>query len=416
VTRPTSKSEEEFRASSRRLQTKELVHQLKGDLDWIVMKCLEKDRTRRYATANGLAADLKRHLNNEPVIARPPSAAYKLQKAWRRNKLAFTAAAAVLCALILGVVVSTRQAVRATQAEREQSRLRQEAEEARRNEAVLRQKAETRENLAKAQLLCQQLRFDEAKALMSRIPAPALQTERRDAAIVFSALADSFARGGRWKEALPGAIKAVECEPTDAMNYVSLLALLAADGDLQNYRLYCREFLDRFPQPKDILNGEEIAKACLMLPSSGADLATVERLADAALMAATKDLYLSYYQFTKGLVEYRQGRFASASDWMRKSIDDPFYGNGHNRYVQSYMVLAMAQQQLKQHDEARAAFAKGIEIKEAKLPKLDSGDLGTGWYWRDWIIAHALMNEAKALIEGQPAGSTKLKPDTSMER
>src|SRR5678815_5459159 len=141
-----------------------------------------------------------------------------------------------------------------------------------------------------------------------------------------------------------------------------------------------------------------------MLPSSGADLAIVERLADGALTsaAAENNLYISYHQFTKGLVEYRQGRFVSASGWMRKSIDDPFYGSGHMRYVSSYMVLAMAQLQLKQHDEARAAFSKGIEIEEAKLPKLDSGYLGTEWYWRDWIIAHALMNEARALIEGQP--------------
>ena len=66
------------------------------------MKCLEKDRARRYETANGLAADLKRHLNNEPVVARPPSTAYRLQKAWRRNKLAFTAAAVVAAALVVG--------------------------------------------------------------------------------------------------------------------------------------------------------------------------------------------------------------------------------------------------------------------------------------------------------------------------
>ena len=57
------------------------------------MKCLEKDRTRRYETANGLAADLRRHLDNEPVEARPPSAAYRLQKAWRRHKLVLTAGA-----------------------------------------------------------------------------------------------------------------------------------------------------------------------------------------------------------------------------------------------------------------------------------------------------------------------------------
>jgi eukaryotic-like serine/threonine-protein kinase len=99
----------------------EAVHLLKlirGDLDWIVMKCLEKDRSRRYETANGLAADLKRHLSNEPVIARPPSSAYRFQKAFRRNKLAFAAATAVFAALCLGVIGTTLQSVRATRAEK----------------------------------------------------------------------------------------------------------------------------------------------------------------------------------------------------------------------------------------------------------------------------------------------------------
>ncbi len=86
VTRRTAGSAEESASSRRRLQ--EQLHQLKGDLDWIVMKCLEKDRQRRYDTANGLAADLKRHLTNEPVLARPPSQLYRLQKMARRNKAA----------------------------------------------------------------------------------------------------------------------------------------------------------------------------------------------------------------------------------------------------------------------------------------------------------------------------------------
>ncbi len=93
-----------------------LVHQLQGDLDWIVMKCLEKDRTRRYDTATGLAADIQRHLTNEPVVARPPSTAYKLQKAWQRNKLAVSAAAAVAVALIMGITISSWQAFVATRA------------------------------------------------------------------------------------------------------------------------------------------------------------------------------------------------------------------------------------------------------------------------------------------------------------
>ncbi len=114
-------------AKRRSVESSRLVHLLRGDLDWIVMKCLEKDRSRRYETANGLASDLKRHLNNEPVVARPPSTAYRFQKAFRRNKLAFTAAAAVAAALVLGATVSTWQAVRARQAEREQTRLKEVA-------------------------------------------------------------------------------------------------------------------------------------------------------------------------------------------------------------------------------------------------------------------------------------------------
>jgi eukaryotic-like serine/threonine-protein kinase len=84
----------------------QLLKLVRGDLDWIVMKCLEKDRARRYETANGLAADLKRHLENEPVVARPPSASYKLQKAFRRNKLVFSAAAAVVLALVAGLTLA----------------------------------------------------------------------------------------------------------------------------------------------------------------------------------------------------------------------------------------------------------------------------------------------------------------------
>jgi serine/threonine protein kinase/tetratricopeptide (TPR) repeat protein len=89
-----------------------------NDLDWIVMKCLEKDRARRYETANGLAMDIERHLNNEPVVAGPPSKLYVFRKTVQRNRTAFAAAAAVAVVLLLGVLVSTWQAFRATAAER----------------------------------------------------------------------------------------------------------------------------------------------------------------------------------------------------------------------------------------------------------------------------------------------------------
>ncbi len=105
------------------------------DLDWIVMKCLEKDRTRRYPTALELAADLQHYLRQEPVLARPQSTAYRLQKAVRRHKTACAAAAAIFLAVVGGSTVSVWQALRATSAERV-------SEQRRKNEEVLRLNAE----------------------------------------------------------------------------------------------------------------------------------------------------------------------------------------------------------------------------------------------------------------------------------
>ncbi len=105
-------------AKRRHTEAAKLPGALRGDLDWIVMKCLEKDRNRRYDTANGLALDLQRHLANEVVIARPPTAGYLLSKLIRRNKAAFAAGAAIVAALVIGIAASVWQAVRATRAEK----------------------------------------------------------------------------------------------------------------------------------------------------------------------------------------------------------------------------------------------------------------------------------------------------------
>jgi WD40 repeat protein/serine/threonine protein kinase len=123
-------------ARQRASEAPKLIHAVRGDLDWIVMKALEKDRTRRYETANGMAMDIQRHLKNETVIARPPSATYRFQKLVRRNKLAVAAAAAVAGVLVLGIVVSTWQAIRATRAERTEIRSRKAAQTAEEGERL----------------------------------------------------------------------------------------------------------------------------------------------------------------------------------------------------------------------------------------------------------------------------------------
>jgi len=129
-TRLSKLQREELTTTAQRRGTEppKLIHLLRGDLDWIVMKCLEKNRTRRYEAANALARDIECYLSHEPITARPPSTAYRAGKFVRRNKVMVGAGAAVGAALVLGIVGSTWQAVRATRAEREQSRQRQRAE------------------------------------------------------------------------------------------------------------------------------------------------------------------------------------------------------------------------------------------------------------------------------------------------
>ncbi|HLH56258.1 MAG TPA: protein kinase [Verrucomicrobiae bacterium] len=117
-------------AHARRTDTLKLLKVIRGDLDWIVMKCLEQERARRYETANGLARDLERYLASEPVVARPPSAAYRFRKFVARNRLATASALAISGILMAGTIISSWLAIKATRAEREQRALRLQAQNA----------------------------------------------------------------------------------------------------------------------------------------------------------------------------------------------------------------------------------------------------------------------------------------------
>lgn len=144
-------------AQARQTDAPRLIQQMRGDLDWIVMKCLEKERDRRYETANGLAMDIERHLKCEPVTARPPSRLYEFQKTVRRHRVGFAAAAAVMVALVLGLAVATwrfakeRQAYQRAVAAEEDARKKQaEAESA--HAKLQKSEREKRQNLYVAEM------------------------------------------------------------------------------------------------------------------------------------------------------------------------------------------------------------------------------------------------------------------------
>ncbi len=104
-------------AANRRTDPATLRSELSGDLNWIILKAIEKDKDRRYSSASDLAGDLRRYLADQPVVARPPSTAYHLQKFARRHKALVASVAAVFAVLLAGVSVSTWEAIRASRAE-----------------------------------------------------------------------------------------------------------------------------------------------------------------------------------------------------------------------------------------------------------------------------------------------------------
>ena len=99
-------------AACRRIDPNKLAGRLRGDLDWITMKALEKDRTRRYGSVSDLAADLRRHLNNQPVLASPPSTWYRAGKFVRRHRVGVSAATTLIAMLVAFAATTGIQARR----------------------------------------------------------------------------------------------------------------------------------------------------------------------------------------------------------------------------------------------------------------------------------------------------------------
>jgi WD40 repeat protein/serine/threonine protein kinase len=165
-------------AQQRQTEPALLRRLVRGDLDWIVMKALEKDRRRRYETPDAFASDVARHLNSEPVLASPPSVPYLVGKFMRRHQAGLAVAAALLLLLLAGAAVSTWQAVRATRAEQEQSRLRLEAETARDLAKEQEQLARRQQRLTSEQELLARRRFYAAQVNLASQAVEARQFAR----------------------------------------------------------------------------------------------------------------------------------------------------------------------------------------------------------------------------------------------
>jgi serine/threonine protein kinase len=396
-----------------------LIREMRGDLDWIVMKAMEKDRARRYATANGLAMDVKRYLSGEAVVARPPSATYKFRKLVGRNKLVFSGVALIFVLLVISLMATTRWLMIELRT-REQMRKRVEMAELEdlgwqlgsqgksvEAEQTLRRALALSHQLPKGeltpvllfnlllQMFDHQKRLDKLSPFLIESVDPALLT-RAEYKGLFEDAINTLVRHGRWNDADALAEALRKSAPADSFAYHIRAPLLAAKKEVEGYRLLCVEIVSRFSRTTDFYEADRMAKDCLILPSAGVDLKDVAAMSDLAVTKGKGNGSYHFFQCCKAMAEYRLGNYNEAVNWAQASAQNPF---PHSQ-AEAYAVLAMSRYKLGNAEGAQSELANCNRVIETKLPA-PGQDLGLDW--RDWIIAHALQSEAKRLIEGESA-------------
>ena len=386
-------------AEHHHIEPPRLISLLRGDLDWIVMKALEKDRQRRYETANGLAMDLQRYLDNEPVVARPPSRSYRLRKLVRRNKAVFAGGAAVAAALVVGLGTSTWLFIREREARQEQARLREEAER--------------REKMTQAAMLVNQDRPPEADELARRV---SVAPQSLEAVSAFRSLGSWHALNGRWRQAAERFTTLLKVDPVvswDAISgdFLSAGPALIASGNLEDYERFRREAIARVAGTADPVIAERTLKVSLLLPADQGVMDSLSRLAAIAENSLTRngpsgggDMFLPAWRcISVALMDYRRGHYAQAADWCRRCL--AYTPPNPARTATAQIILAMACFHAHQDDDARALLAQGGEAVDARFQKgLDMGSNPNG-YWSDWLFARILLREARTLIEEAPSAA-----------
>jgi hypothetical protein len=401
-------------AEHRHEEPPKLISLMKGDLDWIVMKTLEKDRQRRYETANGLAMDVQRYLNNEPVIARPPSRWYRLGKLVRRNRVVFTAGAAVAAALIIGLGVSTWLFLREKEARREQVFLREEAVQAERRESELRRQAEAREKINQAAIFVSQEKYDEANRLLNEIHTPPPKPSF-DGVAAFRSVGEWLAIQGRWAEAADRFSALMEIDKLDkwgpvTLDYQACGVVMVESGDFADYKHFRTATIDSFATTTNGDAAGRILKTCLLSPADQNLMERMQPLGDAAeKLFATMNpkLFAGWAAIPVSLWRYRLDDYNQAAELCHRGLDEN--NKTSAQYATLRIILALSSWKSGQTEEARLQLAQGRETIDGKFKiGLDNGDARDG-YWYDWVFARILLREAVVLIEGTGGADTTQK-------
>ena len=369
-------------AKCRQTEAGPLQRSVHGDLDWIVMKALEKDRRRRYETANAFADDIQRHLTHEPVLAGPPSALYRARKFARRHRVGVAAGAAVTLALVVGLSLALVELRRALQAGTDARQERDRAVQA---------EADARELLT---LFSDKLVADDEMIGLLQATAR-LARERLGptnlAALSFAApLARNMGRLGVWTNALELYLSLIDADPSNSDYWqCGHAAALAAAQPEVSHRLR-QGMAKRFAASANPTDSVRLAKALLLPPEYEAHLETATACASRALQAQPKDLSCRIVQ---GMAEYRRGQWSEALKWLQEGerSEDP------NVAALAFCFGAMARQQMGQTTDAQEALSRAWRL--LRVP-LDTGQL-VAKDWPEVVYGFVARAEAERLILGR---------------
>lgn len=384
-------------AGSRCTDAARLLACLRGDLDWVVMKALEKDRQRRYETANGLAMDLRRHLDDEPVMARPAGWTYRFTKLVRRNRVVFIAGAAVALALLCGTATSTWLLLKERDARRR-------AVAAEQQQARLRHAAETREQITQAALLVAQERHQEADLIVAGLD---INQPTVEGAAVLRAIGEWYALQANWVAAADRfqrllAVNSIDNSDRITLDYLECGPPLLELGNPAAYEAFRDAAIARFsdaPCPA----ADRIVKISLLMPAPARTLQAMESLAaDTARYhieaERNGDLFQAAWQsLSLALYEYRRGNYTPAVEWAQRCLAYP--GPNAPRNVTAQIILALSFQQMGRMDEARAEWLASRQVIDARFRTgIDNGTPVQG-FWFDWLFARILLREANEIFE-----------------
>jgi serine/threonine protein kinase len=447
-TRLTTLEQEETSISANRsTEPRKLSNLVKGDLDWIVMKAIEKDRSRRYETAAALAADVQRFLNEEPIEARPPSHLYRVRKYARRHKVTISTVAIVVAAMICGTGISIWQAARAKNESRKKERALADAVQARQEADEARKQVEGfAERLKEANVL---LTSGRAHADAGRWSAANMDFTRAielrpSYSNVWVARGSLYVRLGLWELAATDFAKALKLgAPTEGPSWWGVPALLWYTGHQQPYRGLCDQLL----ADSDQLSLVDM-RGCLLAVNPAADgvalASQAEKLLDGAVEAPYRGPFgngppprgfgppdskvrrpgfgsrrgrgLPFDEppdlrrpregwlphgadlYVVGWAQFRAGHFDRAIELLERSMAEDA-GWPYRGIVNP--VLAMAYQRSGQGDAARerlAAAERSISQWTQEISDRPVGLMPLPWF--DWIECLVLYREASIVITG----------------